>query len=363
VSFIFIQWYILFRFIKVILLPNSGDVNNFSKICCIYNINMLIYHKKWCIYIKLFEWDQVIGMALVSMKRLMKNAQENKYAVGYFESWNMESLLAVVDAAERMNSPVIIGFGGTFIGNHERVTKEDIYHYGSLGMTVAQRSKVPMALLMNESDQVPMLINALHAGFNAIMYQDVEASFDETIAINQYIVRTAHILGADVEAEVGELPNSDAMTGAICGGDKTDPEKAAYFVSQTGIDALAVAIGNVHLLESGKAGLDYDLIRRIHARVDIPLVMHGGTGIGDESIREAIDLGICKINVGTIMKRSFINYIRQYLTENDTDKLIAHEIIGLGGKRDMLAGARETVTQDVMRYIKIFRSNNKAGLL
>ncbi len=302
-------------------------------------------------------------MALVKMRSLMKHALENKYAVGYFESWNMESLLSVVDAAERTNSPVIIGFGGAFVGNDDRVTKENIYHYGSLGKAVAEHAKVPVALLLNEADKVSMLINALSAGFNAIMYQDTKVSFEDTIEINKYIVKTAHYVGADVEAEVGELPNAEAGTNIVSGGENTDPEKAAYFVEQTGIDALAVAIGNVHLLEGKKAELDYDLVRRLRKRIDIPLVMHGGTGVGEESIREVIDLGICKINVGTIMKRTFINHIKKYLVENDTDKLIAHEIIGFGGKHDVLSGARELMTQDVIKFIKMFRSNDKAKLM
>jgi ketose-bisphosphate aldolase len=302
-------------------------------------------------------------MALVSMKSLMNHALENKYAVGYFESWNMESLLAVADAAEHMNSPVIIGFGGSFISNRERLIKENIYHYGSLGKAVAVNLKVPVALLLNESDQVSMLVNALCAGFNAIMYQNQEVSFEDAIEINKYIVRTAHYIGADVEAEVGELPSAEAGTGSICGGEKTDPEKAAYFAEQTGIDALAVAIGNVHLLEGGKAELDYDLIKILRERVCVPLVMHGGTGIGEESIREAIELGICKINVGTVMKRTFINYLKKYLAENDTDKIIAHEIVGLGGRHDVLSGARKAMTRDVMKFIKMFGSENKAKLM
>lgn len=299
-------------------------------------------------------------MALVTMRSMMRHALENKYAVGYFESWNLESVLSVVDAAERTNSPVIIGFGGQFVGNDERRVKENIYHYGSLGKTIAEQAKVPVALLLNEADKVPMLINALCAGFNAIMYQDSKASFEETIEINRYIVKTAHYVGADVEAEVGELPNAKAGTSEIIGGELTDPEKAAYFVEQTGIDALAVAIGNVHLLEGKKAELNYDLIRRLRKRVDTPLVMHGGTGISQESIREAIDLGICKINVGTIMKRTFVNYIKTYLSEHDTENYIAHEIVGLGGPLDFLAGAREAMTEDVVRFMKIFRSENKA---
>jgi ketose-bisphosphate aldolase len=299
-------------------------------------------------------------MALVTMKSLMNHALENRYAVGYFESWNMESLLAVVDAAERTHSPVIIGFGGQFIGNNERLVEENIYHYGSLGKTVAEHAKVPVALLLNEADKVPMLIKALKAGFNAVMYQDPKVSFEETIEINKFIVKAAHCVGADVEAEVGELPNADVATGAVSGGELTDPEKAAFFVEQTEIDALAVAIGNVHLLEGKKAELNFDLIRTLRKRVDVPLVLHGGTGLSPENLREAIELGICKINVGTIMKRIFINYIKDYLNTHNVETLIPHEVVGKGGKMDFLAGAREEVTQVVEKFMRIFGSENRA---
>lgn len=302
-------------------------------------------------------------MALVTMKSLMNHALENKYAVGYFESWSMDSLMAVVDAAERTNSPVIIGFGGLFLGNDERRVKENIYHYGSLGKTVAEHARVPVALLLNEADKVPMLINALNAGFNAIMYQDIRVSFEETIKINQYIVRTAHYLGADVEAEVGELPNADVASGTVSGGELTDPEKAAYFVEQTGIDALAVAIGNVHLLEGKKAELNYNLIKTLRKRINVPLVMHGGTGLSPESLKAAIELGICKINVGTVMKRVFVNYIKNYLETNPIETYTPHEIVGTGGKVDFMSGAREEVTQVVAKFMKIFGSENKAKLI
>ena len=116
-------------------------------------------------------------MALVTMKSLMNHALENKYAVGYFESWNLEAVLSVIDAAERINSPIIIGFSGNFLGNDERRIAENIYHYGSLGKAIAEHSEVPTAFLLNEADKVSMLINGLKAGFNAIMHQDPKCSF------------------------------------------------------------------------------------------------------------------------------------------------------------------------------------------
>ena len=127
-------------------------------------------------------------MTLISMKRLLNHALVNKYAVGYFEAWNMDSILAVVDAAEKTNSPVIIGFGGQFIGSARRTVEENIYHYGSLGKSISENTKVPVALLLNEAHEIPMLINGLKAGFNAIMYEDHSISLREFIEINAIMV-------------------------------------------------------------------------------------------------------------------------------------------------------------------------------
>ena len=302
-------------------------------------------------------------MALISMKRLLNHALANKYAVGYFEAWNMDSILAVVDAAEKTNSPVIIGFGGQFIGSARRTVEENIYHYGSLGRSIAENTKVPVALLLNEAHEIPMLINGLKAGFNAIMYEDHSISLREFIEINKYLVRTAHYCGADVEAEIGELPNADISTDSISHGKMTDPDEAAFFVEETGIDALAVAVGNVHLLEYKKADLDFALIKALRKKVKVPLVLHGGTGISAESLKEAIRLGMCKVNVGTVMKRAYLKSIRSYLDNHEVEKMDPHDVIGRGGDLDMLSGARAAIADEVARFIKIFGSENKAHLI
>jgi len=299
-------------------------------------------------------------MPLVPMRSILEHARTRHYAVGYFESWNMESILSVIDAAERTASPVIIGFGGMFLGNPQRAATENIAHYGALGRAVAEASSVPTSLLLNEADQVSMLIKSLNSGFNAVMYQDPAASFMDTVATTRYLTRTAHYLGADVEAEVGELPHANIATDSVHGGSLTDPEQAAYFVEQTGIDALAVAIGNVHLLENGKSSLNFDLVEQIKRLVSIPLVLHGGTGICEEDIKHAIDLGMCKINVGTSLKRTCLKYMQQYLDENDLMKTDPHDVVGRGGPKDILTGAREAMSEEVVCYIKIFGCENQA---
>jgi fructose/tagatose bisphosphate aldolase len=208
-----------------------------------------------------------------------------------------------------------------------------------------------------------MLINGLKAGFNAIMYEDHNIPLKEFIEINKYLVRTAHYCGADVEAEIGELPNADMSTDSISQGEKTDPDEAAYFVDETGIDALAVAVGNVHLLENKKSDLDFELIKALRKKVKVPLVLHGGTGISPENLKEAIKLGMCKVNVGTVMKRVYLKSIQSYLANHEISKMDPHDIIGKGGELDMLSLAREVITDEVVKFIKIFGCENKAHLI
>jgi ketose-bisphosphate aldolase len=290
------------------------------------------------------------------MSRLLNHAQQHQYAVGYFEAWNLESILAVKDAAEEADSPVILGFNGGFLGNSQRRVQENIFHYGGLGRVIAEQARVPVALILNEADQVPLLVKALSAGFNVIMHNHEKCSYEESLAINQYLVRTAHAMDAEVEAEIGQLPILDRKTGSINQGRRTDPQQASSFVEQTGIDALAVAVGNVHLLEGRQAALDLELIRELRKRITVPLVLHGGTGIERSCLKQAIREGISKINVGTILRRTFIDALQRYLEEHEVSRLDPGEVTSAGGREDMLASARQAVAGEVRKLMEEFGS-------
>jgi ketose-bisphosphate aldolase len=300
-------------------------------------------------------------MPLTDMRELLAHAREHRYAAGYFEAWNLESLLAVKDAAESTGSPVIIGFNGKFLGNKARRVKESIHVYGAMGRSVAGQSRVPMAFILNEADDPELLLDGLRAGFNVIMHDHEGCSFEESVRINAGLVAAAREAGARVEAEIGELPSGAGNGMVTSGGRQTDPEEAARFVERTGVDALAVAVGNVHVLEGGKARLDMGLIRRLGSRLSVPLVLHGGTGIDETDLQEAIRLGICKINVGTLLRRTFVNALKDYLAAHDTDRLDPGEVTSTGGRLDMLAEARARVASEVARLMKSFGSAGKAA--
>jgi ketose-bisphosphate aldolase len=299
-------------------------------------------------------------MPLVTMRNLLTHARKHGYAVGYFEAWNMESLLAVNDAAEAAGSPVIIGFNGTFIGNPNRHVPENIHHYGALATSVAEHSSVPTAVILNEAVSIPLLQEGLRAGFTVIMYDQEECSYSEAVKIQKRLAAEAHALGAEVEAEVGELATACTGGDVASGGKKTDPRQAAAFVEETGIDALSVSVGNVHMLEGRKAGLDLELITVLLETVPVPLVLHGGTGIEEHDLQEAIERGISKVNIGTILRRTYINSYKRYFQEHDVTSLDINEVTSTGGPLDLHALARRDVSQEVIRLMHLFGSHNKA---
>jgi ketose-bisphosphate aldolase len=295
------------------------------------------------------------------MTVLLRHAVEHGYAVGYFESWNLESLLAVKDAAEEARSPVIIGFNGGFLGNKNRRQVENIHVYGRLGRAVAEQSSVPMSFILNEAVDVGLLQEALKAGFNVVMHDHEASSLEESIRINASLVRDAHQAGAEVEAEIGELPTAGVGGSLLSKGAKTDPAEALRFVQVTGVDALAVAIGNVHVLEGRKSRLDFELLAELRRVIPVPLVLHGGTGIDPDELRKAIRAGVCKINVGTVLRRRFINSLKRYYLANDVDLLDPGEVTSVGGARDMLTAARSEVASEVTALMKLFGSSHQSA--
>ena len=154
---------------------------------------------------------------LISMKKLLLHAQKNRFAVGYFEAFNMDCMEAVLNAAEKTDSPVIIGFGGQFIGSPKRNYKEDIYLYGKLAKEAAKRSKVPVAVILNEANEEEMIYQGMNAGFNTVMYQKEGEAFEDTVRITKEICRAAHFMGIDVERSWGAFLRGYLNRNAVAG--------------------------------------------------------------------------------------------------------------------------------------------------
>src|SRR5579872_2985091 len=210
-------------------------------------------------------------MALASLSALLAEAEKEGYAVPYTESWNLESLEAVIDAAEDTQAPIIAGFNGGFLRHSSRKTEENLAFYAGFRKAL-ESAKVPVAFLLNESDDMQQIREAIALGFNAVMPESEGLSVEEYHELVKAVVKIAKPQGVWVEAQIGLLPAGNANHNGH--GILTDPDLAAKFVAETGIDGLAISIGNIHILTEGKAKVNFDVIRRVREKVSVPLAVH-----------------------------------------------------------------------------------------
>jgi len=274
----------------------------------------------------------------------MKKAKAGGYAVSFFESWGIDSLQGVIDAAEQTRSPTIVGFNGEMLSHSGRVTRERIAWYGELGKAACRSATVPCGLLFNECSNDQSVREAITAGFNLVMPADADASYDDYTERVTELTQFAHRHQVAVEAEVGELP-SGLSDEAEHLGSTTDPDAMARFVTATGVDLLAVSVGNVHVLVKGSKSLDLELLRALREKVSVPFVLHGGTGIDRDSLHEAIAIGVTKVNYGTYVKQRYLHALRAALRSDEEDP---HRLIGLGGDEDILVVGRRAVRDAVL---------------
>lgn len=287
-------------------------------------------------------------MPLESIPRLLTAASRGQYALGYFESWNLESLQGVIDAAEQTRAPVIVGFNGDFLSGADRRTEERISVYAALGRAAAATAGVPCGLVFNECGSDTRLAEAAREGFNLIVPADAAAPAEDYRRRVRTLTALAHSRGAAVEAEVGILPCAVGAGGPASSA--TDPEEAERFVRETGIDLLAVSVGNIHIALSGSRPLDLDLLARIHRRTAIPLVLHGGSGIAADSLRASLRLGVRKVNYGTYLKQRYLEAVRRALGSSEPNP---HALLGTGGADDVLVAGRLAVRDAVLERIDL----------
>jgi ketose-bisphosphate aldolase len=295
-------------------------------------------------------------MPLTPISDLVRDAREGRYALGYFESWNFESLQGVLDAAEATRSPIIIGFNGEFLSRPDRKLAERLQCYAGLGKAAAASATVPCGFIFNECPDDDWVRRAVLAGFNLVMPADPTASDENYSRRVAELTEFAHRQGVAVEAEVGHLPSG--VSGTENGSYLTDPELAARFVHETGIDLLAVSVGNVHIQIKGEEDLDLERLSQICQHVATPLVLHGGTGISATSLREAIAIGIAKVNYGTYLKQRYLAAVRNSLAAGVDNP---HEQLGLGGDRDVMVAGRIAVREAVLERIGLLGCCGKAN--
>ncbi len=275
-------------------------------------------------------------MALVKMKDLLKRAEEKNIGCGAFSVGNMEMVKGAIRAAEELNTPIILQIA------EARLKNSPLHLMGPMMVQAAKEAKVDVAVHLDHGLTFETVDKALELGFTSVMLDASTLPFEENIAKVKTVVEKARKYGATVEAELGLVGGSEDGScdhGIRC----TDPDDAVVYARETGIDALAVAIGNAHGNYPVAPTLAFDVLEKIHEKVDIPLVLHGGSGITDKDFQRAISLGIRKVNIATASFNSLTAHVEKYMAS--TDK---HNFFDLN--EAMVQGTYENVKRHILVF-------------
>ncbi len=274
---------------------------------------------------------------IVTLNEVLKDAQQNKYAVGLFNTIDTDMLQAAIEAAEALRSPIIIG------------TAEILLPYGELRLispsvvSAAKRAKVPVVVHYDHGLTFNRCMEAIQCGFSSVMFDGSTSDLEANIDATRQIVKIAHAFGCSVEAEIGHVGNADGSSADVL----TTADEAYHFTTATGADALAVAIGTSHGVYKHPPKLDFDRLAEIRERIQTPLVLHGGSGLSDEDFRRCIAGGIAKVNIFTDLTIA---------AEHAFSESVA------AGESYLKARNRkvDAVRERIVRYIRLFGSENKA---
>ena len=286
---------------------------------------------------------------LVSMNEVLKDACEKGYAIGAFNAYNLEALQAIIEAAEETGKGVIINYAEV---HAPLIPLEEI---APIMVMYAKKASVPVCLNLDHGTTVESCMTAMRLGFTSVMIDASALSYEENVKETAMVCRLAHSIGVSVEAELGHVITSDIGMEGVEAEDQseldldsiyTDPDMAKDFVEKTGVDALAIAFGTAHGIYTVKPQLDLDRINKIREKIDIPFVMHGGSGLSKEEFQSAIRNGIRKINYYTYMALAGGKAVKETM-----DKVQSGESVFF---HDIPKIAREAMKQDVIRAIRIF---------
>ena len=283
-------------------------------------------------------------MALVSSKEMLEYARGARFAVGAFNADNMEMLQAIIEAAEEERAPVIL-----------QVSEPTIRYAGmvlpaAMVKAMAAEVDVPVVLHLDHGSSFEQNVQALRAGFTSVMFDGSRLPYEENVAITRRIVAMAHAVGVPVEAELGKVLDKGVSAAEVAAA-MTDPNRAAEFVRATGCDTLAVAVGSVHAMTGREARLDVGRVRAIAECTGVPLVLHGASGVTDESVRAAVEAGVCKVNVATYLKQGFMQALWARLEEAP----------GEVDFRKLFGPARDAAKERVREKMRLLGASGKAG--
>lgn len=282
---------------------------------------------------------------LVSAKQILESALHDHYAIGAFNVFNMETALGVMRAAVATNSPVIIQVSEKAFGYSERELISNI-----VKDLAARNPTVPVVLNLDHGHDVEIAKACVEEGYTSIMFDGSTLGYEENVALTTIVAEYAHAHRATAQGELGRLPKNAREAKELKPSDyMTDPVQAADYCAKTGVDFLAVAIGNIHGISAEEPRIDLDRLQQIHEKVALPLVLHGGSGIPVEDIRQAIGLGIAEINIDTEMRMAFSSALRNSVSIN------VKEI----DPRVLLAPSVNAVQAVVKEKMLLFGSANK----
>lgn len=248
---------------------------------------------------------------LYTMKELLKVAKDNQFAVPAFNICSYDMLKAIMEEVERLNAPVILEIHPDEIAylNDEFVAAVRAY---------AHKSKVPVVIHLDHGGKVSDVLRAIRNGYTSVMIDASLQSFDDNIKITKEVVVLAHEVDVSVEAEIGTIGNNGSAEGGAANIIYTDPEQAKQFVEETNIDTLAIAIGTAHGLypKDKTPKLNIELLKELNETIDLPFVLHGGSGNPDKEVSEAVKYGVAKVNLSSDLKSVFFDALREILNEN-----------------------------------------------
>ncbi|GGY18287.1 class II fructose-bisphosphate aldolase [Streptomyces tanashiensis] len=249
-------------------------------------------------------------MPLTPTDEIVRRARAAGTGVGAFNVLQLEHAQAIVAGAENADRPVVL-----------QISENTVRYHGALepvalaSLAVARAAKTPVAVHLDHAENPDLVREAVALGLGSVMFDSSKLPYAENVAATREVVEYCHSHGVWVEAELGEVGGKG---GAHTPGVRTDPEEARAFVAATGVDALAVAVGSAHQMVTRDAVLDLGLIARLRAAVDVPLVLHGSSGVSDPHLTEAVTAGMTKVNVSTHLNKAFTRAVRTHLAEHPT---------------------------------------------
>lgn len=282
---------------------------------------------------------------LVSGKEILLDAHKKGYAVGAFNVNNMEIVQAIIEAAKETNSPVILQ------ASQGGLKYAGVEYIAAMAKVAAESTNVPVAIHLDHGTDFVQIMKCIRNGFTSVMIDGSKYPLEENIAITKKVVEIAHAVGVSVEAELGKIGGTeDDITVDERDATFTDPDEAERFVKETGVDYLAIAIGTAHGPYKGEPKLDFDRLKVIKERLNMPIVLHGSSGVPEESIRKAVSLGVNKINIDTDIRMAFNRGVREFVNNNPD----------VYDPRKILGPAREEMKKVIIEKMIMFGSAGRA---